>query len=447
MIEMKPLDVLSSKIESRQARVAVVGLGYVGLPVLRAFFDAGFHVVGFDINAQKIELHQQGGNDLVHLGDQFVADMHAQDRNRITWTSDPDDLATADAMLICVPTPLGDELTPDLSYVENTARMIAKTLEPGRLIVLESTTYPGTTRDVLRPIFESTGLRVGQDIALAFAPERVDPGRTDVGVTDVPRLVGGLDAVSTDLAKSLYSKAFSHVIEVTRSEVAEAAKLLENIYRAVNIAMVNEMKQVFDAMDLDIWEVLDAAQTKPYGFHRFDPGPGLGGHCLPIDPFYLSWKAKAVGQPSDFIELAGRINRSMPSQVVKRLIDALEQRHQTIESAKVLIIGLAYKPNVGDTRESPALELIHQLKKRNATVSYHDPHVPRMPKTRRFGEIEMASQPVDETMLASYDAVVIATHHDSVDWEMVAKRSRLIVDTRGIMRQYLDPDDPRWVRA
>src|SRR3989440_10305661 len=350
---------LQDKIQNNSAVVGVIGLGYVGLPLLHAFNAAGFRVLGFDIDQRKIECLSRGENYLKHLGPSMVRDMLVT--NRFGATSDFARLAEPDVVISCVPTPLGTHLEPDLSYVERTADDIAKTLRPGQLIVLESTTYPRTTREIMLPRFEARGLKCGKDFYLAYSPEREDPGRKDFNTQSIPKLVGGIDPISTEVAVALYRKAVKQVIPVSSAEVAEAAKLLENIYRAVNIALVNEMKMVLSAMGIDVWEVIEAARTKPFGFQAFYPGPGLGGHCIPIDPFYLTWKAREVGLPTRFIELAGEGNRDMPSYVVRRTMLALNERRKAIRDSRILVLGLAYKPDVDDVRESPSFEIIEKL--------------------------------------------------------------------------------------
>ncbi|GJM18320.1 MAG: UDP-N-acetyl-D-glucosamine dehydrogenase [Phycisphaeraceae bacterium] len=428
-----PRQTLEARIADRSATVAVIGLGYVGLPLARAFFGAGFRVIGFDIDPKKIESLDAGRNYLAHLGHDFVREM--ADSGRFEATTDFARLSEADAVLSCVPTPLGDNLDPDLSYVEQTARDIAKTLRPGQLVALESTTYPRTTRDVMLPALESSGLACGDNdgFFLAYSPEREDPGRHDRPTETIPKLVGGVDDLSGTIAHALYSQAVADVILVSSAEVAESAKLLENIFRAVNIALVNEMKVVLTEMDIDVFEVVRAASTKPFGFMPFYPGPGLGGHCIPIDPFYFAWKARQVGQPTRFIELAGEVNRSMPAYVIGRLGEALGARGGSVRGSRVLVLGLAYKPDVDDVRESPSLELIEQLRALGAHVEYNDPHVPATHKMRRY-DLKMESVELTPDALAAYDAVVVSTHHAAYDWQMVADHARLIVDTRDALR-------------
>jgi UDP-N-acetyl-D-glucosamine dehydrogenase len=352
---------------------------------------------------------------------------------RFDATTDLSRLAEADAILSCVPTPLGTHLEPDLSYVEATADAIARTLRPGQLAVLESTTFPRTTRETMLPRLAARGLRCGEDFFLAYSPEREDPGRKDFDTRTIPKLVGGIDPASGELATALYRKAIADVIPVSTAEVAEAAKLLENIYRSVNIALANEMKMVLDAMHIDVWEVIAAAATKPFGFQAFYPGPGLGGHCIPIDPYYLTWKAREVGLPTRFIELAGEVNRSMPEYVVRKTALALNSRGKAVKGAKVLVLGLAYKPDVDDVRESPSFELIEKLEELGAAVHYNDPHVPATHAMRRY-DLQMQSVPLSPEMLGGYDAVLVATHHAAYDWQMIADHARLVIDTRNALR-------------
>jgi len=422
---------ISDRIASKQAVVGVIGLGYVGLPLLRAFHGAGFRVIGFDIDPKKIDALTSGESYLKHLGEDFVRDLAASDR--FEATTDFSRLGEADALLICVPTPLGPHMEPDLSYVEKTAEAIAATLRDGQLIVLESTTYPGTTREIVLPPLEATGKTCGRDFFVAYSPEREDPGSKSHQTRTIPKLVGGIDEPSGEAAVGLYRHAIEQVIPVSSAEVAEAAKLLENIYRAVNIALVNEMKVVLDKMGVNVWEVVDAASSKPFGFQAFYPGPGLGGHCIPIDPFYLTWKAREVGIPTRFIELAGEVNHAMPEYVVRRTMTAMNERGVAVKGSRLLVLGLAYKPNVDDVRESPSFEIIKGLRQLGATVDYHDPHVPATHRMRKY-DFQMQSIDLTEAALAGYDAVVIATHHDAYDWPWIAEHARLIVDTRGVMQ-------------
>lgn len=423
------------KIEDGSALIGVVALGYVGLPLLRSFYDAGFRVMGFDVDPEKVRMLNAGENYLKHLGEAFVSEMSSSDRFEVT--DDFSRLGEPDAIMICVPTPLGTHLEPDLSFVEHSADDVAKTLRAGQLVVLESTTYPGTTREVMLPRLEAGGLQCGKDFYLAYSPEREDPGRKDHNTQTIPKLVGGIDAKSGELATAMYRKAIKEVIPVSSAEVAESAKILENVYRSVNIALVNEMKVILEKMGIDIWEVIDAAATKPFGFQAFYPGPGLGGHCIPIDPYYLTWKAREVGQPTRFIELAGHVNHHMPDYVIQRTLLALNEAGKAVKGSKVLVMGLAYKPDVDDVRESPSFELIEQLLGLGAHVDYHDPHVKATHKMRRHN-LKMGSVDISPEMIKSYDCVLIATHHAACDWGMLAKHAGLIVDTRGVMRGRTD---------
>lgn len=430
-----PAAQLEAKIRNRTATVGVVGLGYVGLPLLRAFFQAGFRVVGYDIDDQKIQMLRRGDSYLKHLGTDFVQAMAQSDR--FVATSDPQELGKADAVILCVPTPLGKHGEPDMSYIEKSTAMVAKVLRKGQLVSLESTTYPGTTRGDCQPILDATGLKAGVDYFLAFSPEREDPGRKDHSTQTIPKLVGGVDPESGRLATLLYAAAIQKVIPVDNAEVAEAAKLLENIYRCVNIALVNELKPVLAAMGIDIWKVIDAAKTKPFGFQAFYPGPGLGGHCIPIDPYYLTWKAREFGHHTRFIELAGEINHAMPHYVVERAIDGLNEIGKPMRGSKVLVIGLAYKPDVDDVRETPAAEIIKLLFEHGADVQYHDPHVPLFAGMRKYMEYRMHSVPLTAEAVREADCVLIVTDHAAIDWRLIGAHARLVVDSRNAMAKVL----------
>ncbi len=421
---------LQQKIANNTAVVGVIGLGYVGLPLMAAFHRAGLPVIGFDVDPQKIAALHRGENYLQHLGRTLVSEM--KQGGRFDATADMSRLGEADVIISCVPTPLGHHREPDLSYIERSADDIAKTLRIGQLIVLESSTYPRTTREIMLPRFEAKGLTCGKDYFLAYSPEREDPGNKSHNTQSIPKLVGGIDPISGELAASLYKKAIAKVILVSTAEVAEAAKLLENIYRAVNIALVNEMKMVLDAMGIDVWEVVEAAKTKPFGFQAFYPGPGLGGHCIPIDPFYLTWKAREVNMPTRFIELAGEINVQMPEFVVQKTLLALNHHGKAVKGSRVLVLGLAYKPDVDDVRESPSFELIEKLEHLGAKVDYHDPFVPRTHKMRHH-DLQMESIKLSAETLKDYDCVLISTNHSSYDWQMIADNARLVVDTRNAM--------------
>jgi UDP-N-acetyl-D-glucosamine dehydrogenase len=345
-------------------------------------------------------------------------------------TADPQQLVKADALLICVPTPLSDSRDPDLTYVESTTQQLAKILRAGQLVILESTTYPGTTRDVLLPILQKSGLQVGEDFFLAYSPEREDPGNPDFSASGIPKVVGGIDPTSLKLATALYAHAVVNTVPVSTCEVAEACKILENTYRSVNIAMVNELKVLFQQIGIDIWEVIDAAKTKPFGFQAFYPGPGLGGHCIPIDPFYLSWLARKHERSTRFIELAGEINTSMPEYVVSRVADALNNVGKPVRGSKVGILGVAYKKDVDDPRESPSFKLMELLQARGALLSYNDPHIPTLPSMRHYDVPRLASEPLTAEYLSAQDCVLIATDHSAYDWDFVVRYSRLVVDTR-----------------
>ncbi len=426
---------LLAKIEDRTATVAVVGLGYVGLPLLHAMHQAGFRAIGYDRDERKVEMLQKGQTYLHHLGTEMVTTLSGSDR--FEPTCDPAKLADADAVILCVPSPLGKHNEPDMSYIVNSTEMVARYLKRGQLVSLESTTYPGTTRGDCLPILEKTGLKAGEDFFMAFSPEREDPGRKSHDTKTIPKLVGGTDPASTKLAHTLYSAAVAQAIAVDSAEIAEAAKLLENIYRAVNIALVNELKPVLQTMDIDIWKVVDAAATKPFGFQAFYPGPGLGGHCIPIDPFYLTWKAKEFGHNTKFIELAGEINSAMPRYVVERTMDGLNACGKAMKGAKVLIAGVAYKPDVDDIRETPAAAIITMLQERGADTEYHDPHVPVFPRMRRYGDLpDLESVQLTAEKIKAADAVLVVTNHKAIDWELIARNASLVVDTRNTMAPF-----------
>jgi UDP-N-acetyl-D-glucosamine dehydrogenase len=433
---------LKSRIESRKALVGVIGLGYVGLPLSLAFVRAGFRVLGFDIDKTKTEQLEHGESYIGHIDGTAVA--AAVETGKLAATSEFSRLGEPDALLICVPTPLTAQREPDMTYVARTAEQIGKTLRPGQLVVLESTTYPGATEEVLEKTLEASGLVSGKDFFVAYSPEREDPGNPDFGTTTIPKLVGGVDETAAELAEALYRQVVVETVRVSSARAAEAAKLLENIFRSVNIALVNELKIVYEAMGIDIWEVLDAAATKPFGFMRFNPGPGWGGHCIPIDPFYLSWKARQYGASARFIELAGEVNVQMPGRVVRKLQDALNDQGKTLQGSKVLVLGLAYKKDVGDPRESPAFEVLSRLAKSATEVSYHDPFIPEAPTMRSWEDLgSMRSQPLTAATLAGHDAVVIVTDHSEVDYDLVLEHSQLIIDTRGVYRD----ESPNVVRA
>lgn len=427
-----PFEALTHSIEAKTATIGVIGLGYVGLPLCDALHAGGLRVRGFDTDPHKIEALRDGRCYLEHFGEDRTARLSSSER--FDASSDFSQLAEMDVVLVCVPTPIGKHREPDLRFVQDAARRCGRSLRRGQLFVLESTTYPGTTRnEFLQAILEGYGGREplvpGEDFFVAYSPEREDPGRQSHSTRTIPKLVGGLDERSMRLACAVYRHAVAEVVEVSSAEVAESAKILENVFRAVNIALVNEMKVILGAMDIDVWEVVRAASTKPFGFMPFYPGPGLGGHCIPIDPFYLSWKAKEVGHPTRFIELAGEINTSMPHYVVDRAVHALNQEGRAARGSRVLVVGLTYKPDVDDTRESPSFEIIELLRALGAEVDYHDDHVPLARATRRH-DLGMKSVALTAESVAQYDLVLIATDHANIDYALLARCARRILDTR-----------------
>ncbi len=421
---------LMQKIESKTATIAIVGLGYVGLPLVRAIRDSGFPVIGFDVDQRKIDALNNGKRYILHLGDDFFSNLKAD--KQFTPTSDPKDLGKADLVVLCVPTPLGAHHEPDLTYVFESTKTAAASLRKGQLVVLESTTYPGTTRDEMKPILDKSGLKCGEEYFLAYSPEREDPGSIGRSAQHIPKLVGGVDDVSTDLAMAFYTRVVKEAHRVSTAEIAESAKLLENIYRAVNIALVNEMKVVLTDMNIDVWEVIAAASTKPFGFQAFYPGPGLGGHCIPIDPYYLTWKAREVGRNTRFIELAGEVNTSMPHYVIERTQHALNEHSKSIKGSKILVLGIAYKKNIDDPRESPSAEIIELLRDRGADVSYHDPHLAKFPAMRKH-RVDLSSVSFTSATISGSDCVLILTDHDAVDYSMIGQHAKIVVDTRNAM--------------
>ncbi len=426
-------DELLERIRSKNATVGVIGMGYVGLPLMLAFVERGFKVIGFDVDETKVRKLCAGESYIRHISKDRLPSCTKS--GRLSATTDFGRLGETDVILICVPTPLTAQRQPDMSYVEASVRLIRDTLRPGQLVILESTTYPGTTDELVKGILEESGLKCGTDFFLAFSPEREDPGNKDFGTTTIPKVVGGVDETSGDLAQALYDQIVVRSVRVSSARAAEAAKLTENIFRAVNIALVNELKMVYDRMGIDVWEVLDAASTKPFGFMRFNPGPGWGGHCIPLDPFYLSWKAREFGVAPRFIELAGDVNVEMPDYVVGKLQKALNERGRAMKGSRVLVLGLAYKKDIDDPRESPAFELIERLLHLGAEVSYHDPHIPTAPHMRSWPDLPpMTSQPLTAETLAAQDAVLVVTDHSNVDYDLVLKSAPLVVDTRGVFR-------------
>lgn len=420
------------RTHDRSLTIGIIGLGYVGLPLVLAALRKGFSVIGFDIDRDRVALINSGQSDIKHIPSEPIAEGISS--GRFAATTDFDRLSEPNALLIAVPTPLTRHREPDMSYVVKTAEAIAPRLQRGQLIVLESTTYPGTTDQVMRPILEGvSGLASGQDFFLAYSPEREDPGNPSFGTSDIPKVVGGDGPDALAMADALYSALVVRTVPVSSTATAEAVKLTENIFRAVNIALVNELKQVYSAMDIDIWEVIEAAKTKPFGFMPFYPGPGLGGHCIPIDPFYLTWKAREYDITTRFIELAGQVNTHMPYLVVNRLAELVDtQLRKNFSDARILVLGIAYKKNIDDMRESPALKLIELIEKRGAHVAFHDPHVPVIRPTREYPELtgKKGIPALDVEALASFDAVLIATDHDIVDYRLVVEHAHLIVDTR-----------------
>jgi len=426
---------LPALFREKRGRIGVIGLGYVGLPICLAASNAGLSVIGFDIDPAKPETLHRGESYLKHIGAEAVRAAVAT--GRFHATSDFSRLKEADALLICVPTPLSPHLDPDLSYVVKTAECIAEHLRPGQIVILESTTYPGTTADVVQPILERTGLKVGSDVLLAFSPEREDPGNERFNSSTIPKVVGADDELSLAAVTAVYEAFVVRIVPVSSSRVAEAVKLTENIFRAVNIALANELKVVYEGMGVDVWEVIDAAKTKPFGFMPFYPGPGLGGHCIPIDPFYLTWKAREYGIATRFIELAGQINSSMPQHVTNKLAVALDMhRSRGLNGSRILILGIAYKKNVDDMRESPALKLIELLEARGAKTEYYDPYVPLVPNTREHPALAgRRSVAWAESLSLVYDATLIVTDHDNVDYRAILEHAPLVVDTRNACRR------------
>jgi UDP-N-acetyl-D-glucosamine dehydrogenase len=420
------------KFNTNSVSVGIVGLGYVGLPLALRFAEVGIKVLGFDIDQAKIEAIHAGKTYIKHIPDAAVAKGRDQG---ITATTDFSRAGEVDALILCVPTPLNQYREPDLSFVINTTESLMPYLRPGQLFALESTTYPGTTDEELKPRIEAQGLKVGEDVFLVFSPEREDPGNAHFSTQTIPKVVGGYTPACLEAGVALYSKVIDQVVPVSSTKAAEMTKLLENIHRAINIGLVNEMKIVADAMGIDIHEVIRAAATKPFGFVPYYPGPGLGGHCIPIDPFYLTWKAREFGLHTRFIELAGEINSDMPKWVVGKLADALNEREKSIKGSRILVLGISYKKNIDDMRESPSVELMELLQAKGAHIDYADPWVPVFPKMREH-HFDLSSVTLKPESIASYDAVLLATNHDVFDYEMIQQHARLIVDTRGV---YLKP--------
>lgn len=453
---------LREKIEAHAATVGIIGQGYVGLPLALVVAEKGFSVVGLDVDAGKIEALNAGRSFIHYIPDARIAAV--RENGRYEATENFDRLRECDVILICVPTPLTAQREPDLRYIRIASEQIRDSLRPGQLIVLESTTYPGTTDELVQSILEKvaeasasdgetereqpTHLVCGEDFFLAFSPEREDPGRADFTTSTIPKVVGGVDPLSGDLADLFYGKVISSTVRVSTARAAEASKLTENIFRAVNIALANELKIIYERLGIDVWEVLDAAETKPFGFMRFNPGPGWGGHCIPLDPFYLTWKAREAEVTTRFIELAGEINIRMPEYVVEKAMLALNERGKAMNGSKILVLGLAYKKNIADPRESPAFEILDRLLDLGASVNYHDPHIPVAPSMRRHPDFAgLQSAALTPGMVAEQDAVILITDHDGVDYGMVAEHATLIVDTRGVMRGMREKIKGRLVQA
>jgi UDP-N-acetyl-D-glucosamine dehydrogenase len=418
------------RIQSKEARIGVIGLGYVGLPLLIEFLKAGFHVTGFDIDEEKVRLLKEGRNYLKHVDITAVI----QNKPRFSPTSDFSKIAEVDCIILCLPTPLDDHNEPDMSYVFNTAEVVARHIRKGHMVVLESTTYPGTTDGDLRRILETSGLRAGEDFHLAYSPEREDPNNMDFQRRAIPKIVSGHTTRCLEAAKSLYGEIVDTTVPVSSTRVAESAKLLENIYRAVNIALINEMKMLLDRMGIDVWEVIEAAKTKPFGFKPFYPGPGLGGHCIPIDPFYLTWKAQEYDFTTRFINLAGEINTNMPYYVVQKAREVLNRARKPLNGSRILVLGIAYKKDVDDQRESAAFRVIQLLREQGAEVFYHDPHVPHCRGHRHYPDIDMSSRELTAELVNASDLTLLTTDHTAFDYAFIEKHSHLILDTRNAFR-------------
>jgi len=431
-VEKRALD-LEKRIKDRKACIGVIGLGYVGLPLVKTFLKAGFKVIGFDVDQKKVSHLNKARSYIKHVTGEDLKPFIRE--KKFEATADFINLPKVDGIIICVPTPLDAHKNPDLSFVLNTTQVIAENLKKGQLVVLESTTYPGTTEEEMLPILEATGLKVGRDFYLAYSPERENPGDEIYSTAKIPKVVGGVTPACRKVAKALYDQIVVRTIPVSAPRVAEATKLLENIFRSVNIALVNEMKMIFERMDIDVWEVIETASTKPFGFMPFFPGPGYGGHCIPVDPFYMTWKAKEVDYPTKFIELAGEINTLMPYYVVSKTIENLNERGKSIKGAKILILGVAYKKDVDDQRESPSLKIISLLQEKGAKISYNDPYVPESKGHRDYPGLNLKSVPLGEKMLKRCDAVIIATDHSAYDYDWIVNNSSLVIDTRNAVKK------------
>jgi len=425
------VDQIINKIEKKKALVGIIGMGYVGLPLVLRFCEEGFQVLGFDVDSRKVARLKRGKSYLKSIPSSRMSQFAR--RGHLDVTDDFSRLAEPDCILICVPTPLTEKMEPDLQYIEKTIESIRKHLRRGQLIVLESTSYPGTTEELILPRLESTGLKIGKDFFLAYSPEREDPGNRRFTTQQIPKVISGVTPSCHKATDTLYRQVIQKVVPVSSPRVAELTKLLENIYRSVNIALVNELKMLADRMGIDIWEVVEAAGTKPFGFSPFYPGPGMGGHCIPIDPFYLSWKAREYDFTTRFIQLAGEINVHIPYYVVSKIVDALNEREKSIRGAKILILGVAYKKDVDDARESPALVIMDLLRKKGATLLYHDPHIPVLPSFRKYS-FKLKSSFLTEGLLRRMDAAVVVTDHSQIDYPWIVKHTPLIIDTRNVTK-------------
>ena len=423
---------LIEKIETKNIKVGIIGLGYVGLPLMLSFAEAGFKILGFDVDPTKIKMINKGESYIKHIGSAKLQEF--TDNKLIEATDDFSRAGEADAIILCVPTPLNKYREPDISYVINSIEAVQDYIREGQIISLESTTYPGTTEEIIKPRIEKNGLKVGDNIFLVYSPEREDPGNKNFQTSTIPKVVGGHTQACLELGEKLYSSVIKKIIPVSSTKTAEFTKLLENIYRAVNIGLVNEMKIITDRMDVDIWEVIDAAASKPFGFKAFYPGPGWGGHCIPIDPFYLTWKAREYELHTRFIEAAGEINTAITEWVVGKIGDALNTNKKAINGAKIIILGISYKKNIDDMRESPSVKLMESLRKKGAEISYSDPYIPIFPKMREH-KFDLKSVDIMEESLQKYDCVVLATDHDAFDYDFIQKNSKIIVDTRGKYRK------------
>ena len=425
------LNALKQKIQDRTAVIGIIGMGYVGLPVSMRFAEVGFKVIGFDIDPNKVEKLNNGQSYIGHFQDEQIKEAN---QRGLEATTDFARVSEADALLLCLPTPLTDDREPDLSYVTETMDTIAPYLRPGQVVALESTTYPGTTEEELKPRIEARGLNIGKDIFLVYSPEREDPGNKEFTTRTIPKVVGGTTKDCLEAGIALYETVIDQVVPVSSTRVAEMTKLLENIHRAVNIGLVNELKIVCDKMGINIYEVIEASATKPFGFVPYYPGPGLGGHCIPIDPYYLTWKARQYGVDSKFIELAGEVNRAMPAYVVSKVEEALQSQGKELQGSKVLVLGLAYKPNVDDPRESPSAEIMQQLQDKGAEVAYSDPHIPKWPGMRKY-EFDLESVELSEQSIQKFDCLVIGTNHSIFDYKLIYEFASIIVDSRGVYQK------------